>query len=491
MTQAIIGREDEKKQLEKLFNSQEAEFTAVYGRRRVGKTFLIKNFFVQKECIFFQVSGILRAKLSVQLDEFKKSVENTFYSQFKATKLNTPSTWLEALEMLNEAIINLSQGKKVVLFMDEFPWMALKKSQLLQALDYYWNRYWSNMPQVKLIICGSAASWIIENILNNKGGLHNRVTQKMLIKPFDLLETQTYLKSRGVEYHHAQILQVYMCLGGIPFYLKNIEKGLSAIQNINHICFQENGALVNEFNNLFASLFQHHEMHEMIIKFIAEKREGVSREFIEDKMSSKGGRLSLRLKELVAAGFIMPYTPWGKKRGVYYKIIDEYTLFYLYWIQPMAKNNIMREWNTHYWEEISQTPAWYAWSGYAFEAICFKHVPQIKKALKIPEGAMVYTWRYIAKKEELIDGAQIDLVFDRYDGVINLCEIKYSKNLFTIDKADAMELKNKANIYQKITKTNKQIFMSMITSLGLEESKYAKELVHSSATADDFFNPKK
>lgn len=483
----IIGRIDEKKQLEKIFNASEAEFVAVYGRRRVGKTFLIKEFFAEKECLFFQASGILKAAAAVQLKEFKKAVEKTFYSQFKATKLRTPVTWMEALEMLNEAIENLSYGQKVVLFLDEFPWMAQKKSQLLQALDYYWNHYWSNLPQVKLIICGSAASWIIDNILKNKGGLHNRVTLKLQIKPFDLMESQAYLKSRGISYNYAQMLQLYLCIGGIPYYLKGVEKGLSAMQNISQMCFQKTGALLDEFDNLFASLFNHHEEHEKIIQRIAKKREGVSRETIEEELSSKGGRLSCRLKELEEAGFIARYIPWGKKRGVYYKVIDEYTLFYLYWIQPIAKENISSEWNPHYWDEVSQSPAWNAWSGYAFEAICFKHVHLIRKALKIPEGAKVFTWRYIAKKSDLIDGAQIDLVFDRNDGIVNLCEIKYSKNAFNIDKEYALNLQHKAMIYQKVTQTKKQIFMSVITSAGLEASQYVSELIHSTATADDFF----
>jgi len=488
--QTIIGREHELARLSKMLHSPEAEFAAVYGRRRVGKTFLIKNFFLQRDCIFFQVSGILKASSPTQLKEFKKATEQTFYSQFKATKLQTPSNWMDGLEMLHEAIVRLSDGKKVVLFFDEFPWMAMRKSNLLQALDYYWNRYWSAMPQVKLIICGSAASWIIKNILNNKGGLHNRVTLKLLLKPFTLTETQSYLKSRGIDYQPAQIVQLYMCIGGIPYYLKFVEKGLSAMQNINQMCFQETGTLLDEFNNLFASLFSHHEIHESIIRLIAEKREGVSREIIEEKMQLKGGRLSLRLKELEEAGFIAPYLPWKKKRGMYYKLIDEYTLFYLSWIEPLVKENKINTWNEHYWEEASQSPAWRAWSGYAYEAVCFKHLPLIRKALNIPQSAIVYTWRYIPKKSEvgLWEGAQIDLVFDRNDGIINLCEIKYSQEPFKLDKKVYAELQRKTAVYQKITQTSKQIFLSLIASGGVQASIY-QEFIQSIAVLEDFFIP--
>lgn len=490
VTIGIIGRDYERSRLNKIFNSTEAEFAAIYGRRRVGKTFLVKNFFSEQDCIFFQVSGILKASSRVQLKEFKKAIELTFYKDFKSTKLQTPLSWMDALEMLHEAIERLSYGKKVVLFLDEFPWMAMKKTHLLQALDYYWNRYWSAMPQVKLIICGSAASWIIKNILNNKGGLHNRVTLKLLLKPFTLIETQAYLKSRGIDYQPAQIVQLYMCIGGIPYYLKFTEKGLSAMQNISQMCFQEMGTLLDEFNNLFSSLFSHHEIHEAIIRLIASKREGISRESIEEKMQLKGGRLSLRLRELEEAGFIASYLPWEKKRGKYYKLIDEYTLFYLSWIEPMVKENgtHTNTWNESYWQEASQSPAWRAWSGYAFEAVCFKHIPWIRKALKIPESAHAYTWRYFPKKNEthLWQGVQIDLVFDRNDGIVNICEIKYSQNQFKLDKETWEDLKRKMTVYQHVTQTSKQTFLSLITSDGVQPSSY-KNLIQSIAVLEDFF----
>ncbi len=484
----IIGREYEQARLKMLFESSEAEFVAVYGRRRIGKTFLVRNFFSQQDCWFFQVSGILKASAAVQLNEFKKAVEETFYKQFKATKLHVPTTWMEALEMLHEAIQHFSHEKKVVLFFDEFPWMSMKKLPLLQALDYYWNRYWSAMPHIKLIICGSAASWIIKNILNNKGGLHNRITCRLLLKPFTLMETRAYLKSRGIDYQHSQIVQLYMCIGGIPYYLKFVEKGLSAMQNISQMCFQKMGTLFDEFDNLFASLFSHHESHEAIVHLLAAQREGVARELIEQKVHLKGGRLSLRLKELEEAGFIASYLPWGKKRGIYYKLIDEYTLFYLTWIQPMVKSNKQYAWNDHFWETMSQSSAWQAWSGYAYEAICFKHIAWIRKALKIPENSSVYAWRYLPRKDEMDiwRGVQIDLIFDRMDGIVNVCEIKYSQQAFKLNKDIISDLNYKVLIYKKVTKTTKQTFLSLITTHGIQSSVYQKE-IHSMMQLEDFF----
>lgn len=485
--QKIIGREHEKKRLNQFLNSKEAEFAAVYGRRRVGKTYLIRNFFSDKPCIFFQVSGIIGAKAKTQLHAFKKSIEETFYSHLTRTSLENPKNWMDALAMLNDAINTFAPKKKVVFFFDEFPWMAIRKKQLLQAVDYYWNRYWSAMPNIRLVICGSAASWIINNILNNKGGLHNRVTLKLPIEPFTLQETETYLKSRSVRYNHMQILQLYMCLGGIPHYLKSVEAGLSAMQNVNQLCFQKTGLLHDEFNNLFSSLFDHSKLHETIIKLLASKREGVNREEIEKTLNYKGGALSTTLKELEHAGFIMSFRPWGRQRGAFYKIIDEYALFYLSWVAAEQKSIIQKETHSSYWEPIAQSPAFKAWAGYAFEAICFKHLNRIRVALQIPAGSAAATWRYHAKKTGET-GAQIDLLFDRPDGIITLCEIKYANDIFKIDKDCAKNLLSKAEVYQKVTKTKKQIFISMITTFGLTDSVYREEHIVSEATLEDLFS---
>jgi hypothetical protein len=277
-----------------------------------------------------------------------------------------------------------------------------------------------------------------------------------------------------------------MCIGGIPFYLKFVEKGLSAIQNVNQLCFQKKGTLLDEFKNLFSSLFDHAEVHEEIIKAIASKREGVSRIEIEAITESKGGRLSMRLKELEEAGFIVAFIPWQKERGIYYKVIDEYTLFYLNWIAPGSKSRISKEITLKYWDSISQTPGWKAWAGHAFEAVCYKHLTQIRQALHIPDGATATTWRHIPKKREE-GGAQVDLLFDRPDDVINLCEIKYCKEPYALDKAYSQELLRKVDIYRKVTKTEKQIFISMITACRLKKTMYSEELITSEACLGDLF----
>ena len=477
----IIGRQYEQKQLNRIFQSVEPEFVAVYGRRRVGKTYLIRNFFDQKACIFFRSSGIHKGSLKKQLEKFKQEIENTFY---KGTQLSAFANWHDAFSALKDAINLFADKQKIVVFLDEIPWMSTPKSGLLEALDYYWNRYWSENNKIKLIICGSAASWIIDHVLHDTGGLHNRVTLRLPIEPFTLAEVKEYLTYKKVNYNNEQILTLYMCLGGIPFYLNFIEKGLSAIQNINNACFSKKGTLYDEFELLFASLFKKHEIHEEIIRFIAHKREGVRRSEIESHFH-KGGRLTGRLKELEEAGFILAFTPWKKERGIYYKIVDEYTLFYLTWIAPRALNRISKNIDDRYWEILSTKPAWKAWSGYAFESICFKHISQIKKTLDIPDGTEIASWRYAPGKNEEISGAQIDLIFDRPDGIVNLCEIKYCSSPFVIDKKYAVHLLSREKIYRQVTKTRKQIFHSVIVSAGLKKTMYSEELIASTVTLAD------
>src|SRR3990167_1563658 len=485
MANKIVGRQCEMASLKRVCTSKKAEFLAVYGRRRVGKTFLIRYFFKHQDCLFFQLTGIYKASLQTQLAEFIKELEALYAALGMMLHLEQPKSWLKAFEMLTEAIKHTK--KKVIFFFDEFPWMAGKKSKLLSAVDYYWNRHWVDNPKIKLIICGSAASWIIENILNNKGGLHNRVTLRLPIEPFTLQETQAYLKSAGVLLDRSQILALYMCIGGIPFYLSTVRSGFSATQNINEMCFKKQGALVNEFNNLFSSLFQHAVMHETIVKLLASHRHGMSRKEIETITAYQGGGLTRILKELVYAGFIEEFIPWKQERNIHYKLIDEYTLFYLNWIAPPSKQKRLSELDTKFWEESAQSAAWRAWAGYAFEAICFKHLTNIKKALKIPDGSVASTWRYVAKGNSAIPGAQIDLLFERQDGIVNVCEIKYSNGQFRIDKEYAKILQNKLDVYKKVTKTHKQVELSMITTHGLQSSVHLEGLVWSSATAEDLF----
>ncbi len=484
----IISRTREKQELQEALESDNAEFIVVYGRRRVGKTFLITNFFESKDCIFFNIVGIKDGLLEEQLAEFAKAIGETFYG---GATIATPKTWMQAFEELNNAIKNVSKDKAIILFFDEFPWMATPRSRLLQALEYYWNKYWSIEPRIKLILCGSSASWIIKNILYHKGGLHNRITRHLILKPFTLSETQHFLKSKGIQLNERQILQLYMATGGVPHYLNSIKKGVSAAQSINDICFKDTGILFDEFDKLFSSLFNDSESYTELIRIIASSRYGASRSDIKTKtkLSSYGGSLSARLKDLESAGFIKSFLPLEHTRqGIYYRLIDEYCYFYLKWIEPEKRTLITLEENSEYWQSRTLSPSFKSWAGYAFEGICYKHLAQIRKKLKISSIAIANSWRYVSKKYSQEQGAQIDLLFDRNDDSITICEIKYTDKPFVIDKEYAANLLNKVKIFKAKTRIKKQVFIAIVSANGIKPTMYSEELITGVVTLEDLFN---
>ena len=488
----LVGRDRECKRLQIILDSPIAELVAVYGRRRIGKTFLIRTFFERSQCVFFQASGIHNAKLATQLKEFSKSMQFTFYASNKGPLATVPRNWMDAFGMLTDAIeLELKKHrKKIVIFLDEFPWMATHKSGLLEAFDYHWNRFWVNYPRLKVIICGSAASWIIDKILNNKGGLHNRVTQRINLSPFSLYETKLFLHAKGIKWNNAQILSLYMAIGGIPYYLKFIEKGLSATQNIDQLCFQQGGILRDEFRNLFASLFDNADMHVYIIQILASSHQGVARAEIEHKINIRGGRLSVKLSELVESGFISESLSSGRERGISYRLTDEYSLFYLKWIQPIIKMKV----DVGYWDSKSISAEGKVWAGYAFESVCYKHLSNIRHVLHIPNGSIVTSFQYrgkrikaLAELEASATGAQIDLLFDRPDNVVSICEIKYCTEPYVIDKIYAKNLLQKVEIYLKSIKSNKNPLIAMITACELKPNLYSEDLVSGEVKLDDLF----
>jgi len=475
----IVGRKREQEKLEKAFKSKEAEFITIYGRRRIGKTYLVKSFFGAKDCIFFHATGMHKGSLQDQLEKFTTALAATF---FKHGSIGEHKTWHSLFMLLHNQIEK--SDKKVVIFLDELPWMATRKSKLLQKIDYFLNHYWSTLPHVILVVCGSSASWLIKKIIYNKGGLHNRATQQIRLLPFNLTETQEYLQSRGIKLTHQHTLSIYMAFGGVPYYLKYVETGLTAQQNIERIIFEKNAPLKDEFDLLFDSLFDGSVAYKELIHLIAQKKSGLGRAEIlaTGKHISRGGGLSKLLEDLVAAGFIEEFVPWNRIRGEYYKVIDEYCLFYAHWKELIQLKR--REQN--FWLYESQRPSYYAWAGYAFEAVCLKHVSAIIKTLGIKSARATGSWRYIAKKKGE-EGAQIDLVIDRFDNAITLCEIKYTEVPFALDKQYAARLRRAMQIFQQTTKINKQMFLAFVSANGLKKTIYSEDMVTGVVTLDDLF----
>ncbi len=483
----IIGRVVEQQLLKKVLQSKEAEFLAIYGRRRVGKTFLIREYCRDKG-FYFEVTGEKDGKLRDQLENFLIAIQRAFEPKIPIAE---PKSWKQAFSTLTTLLESISENQKIILFFDELPWMASRRSGLIQALDHFWNTIWSQMPNIKLIVCGSSASWMIDHLIRAKGGLYNRLTQSIHLQAFHLSEVKAFLESRRVKLNYAQIMELYMVFGGIPFYLRHIEKGKTATQNINDLCFQKDAPFFTEFDQLFSSLFDHADMHTKIIRAIAQKRNGISREeLLRSAGISSGGTVKKRLNELEASGFIEIVSFYGKaKKDFHIKIIDEYTLFYLYWIDPIKHKRIIGK-NVRYWTSKAKEASFPVWRGYAFEAVCIKHISQIIHKLKLEDLAgEISSWRYMAKRgDKKQDGAQIDLLIDRNDNAITLCEIKYHNSEFTIDKNYAKNLAKKMDIFETVTKTKKQLFLCFISAYGIKPNIWSEDLVSGEVVLEDLFD---
>jgi len=468
----IVGRIAEKAAFKAYLKSKKPEFVVVYGRRRVGKTFLIRETF--SNSFDFYVTGLANAVQSMQLRNFNVSLQKHSPVSYPQAK-----TWFDSFEQLKHLLeSSTNKGKKVV-FMDELPWMDTHRSDFITALEHFWNSWASSRPDILLVVCGSATSWMINKLIKNHGGLHNRVTRRMYIEPFTLGECEAYYKENGIVMNRYQMVESYMVLGGIPYYLSLMDKALSLTQNVDMLCFTQNGALTDEFSNLYASLFKRSENHIKIVEALGKKKKGLTRdEIVKLAKFSNGGGLTKALEELEQCGFIRKYNSFGKKlRSNLYQLVDFYTLFYLNFMQ--RNSNI----DEHYWSNTIDTGKHRAWSGYAFEQVCMMHLKQIKQKLGI-SGVLtsVSSWQ----SSDSISGAQIDLLIERNDQVINLCEMKFSNADFRIDKKYEEDLRNKREVFLRNTKTRKAIHLTMITTYGIKQNEYSG-MVQSEVNMDDLF----
>ena len=374
-----------------------AEFVALYGRRRVGKTFLVRSLF-SKQKNYFEMTGIRDGKLNDQLQNFTDAMSQKF---FNGGTLQPPTSWKTAFHLLTTELQKIPKSEKIILFFDELPWLASKKSGFMTQLDHIWNTKWSLMPNLLLIVCGSAAAWMVEHLINDKGGLHNRLTKTILLEPFTLGETEKFLKSRAIKLNRKQIFELYMAIGGVPHYLNAVEKSKTAAENIGQMCFEKNGLLFDEFPKLFRSLFDAAEINIRIIKMIARSRHGISRTDLLDALNIKtGGSFNKRLEELEAAGFIQSFVPYGKRnKDHFYRVIDEYSLFYLKWIEPVIHQGHKID-SITYWVNKSNTPSYHSWAGYTFESLCIKHVKFIKRATGLDHiSCEIGSWRFVPPKK--------------------------------------------------------------------------------------------
>ena len=473
----IIGRKEEQVEMMSFLKDDKPHLLAVIGRRRVGKTFLIRE--VYKKNKVFEMTGLKDADLNKQLINF--SLQMDLYLS-KGEPYDKPEDWLRAFNLLSKALSELKTKEKPVVFFDEVPWIAGKKSGFTEALGHWWNN-WASQKNIVVVICGSAASWMIKHIVNAKGGLHNRITKLITLMPFTLSETKTFFEAKNIEISNYQIIQIYLAIGGIPHYLEQIEKGKSAAQNIQKLCFTKDGVLRNEFENLYSALFDNATNHVKIIKALSSKSKGLERQkILKITKMSEGGYFSEILKELEISGFITSFEPLEKKKkDTLYRLTDEYSLFYLNFIEGQNKVN------SEDWARISQGQEYKIWCGYAFENLCIKHVDKIKEALGI-SGVQTNFNSFLHKKSKAYEkGFQIDLLIDRKDDVINICEMKFYGEKFNISADYSINLRTKKEGLKAVTGTKKMIHITFITTYGVVENKNKTDLVDNDFKLDIFF----
>lgn len=465
----IIGRKLELEELKIVSQSDCPEFVVVYGRRRVGKTYLINQFFNNE--FSFKVTGIATKKSrQIQLANFGESLR-----KYGSPLCPDPKNWTEAFRSLKILLENVSHRGKLVVFFDELPYMNTKRSDFMLAFEHFWNDWGSTQKSLLLIVCGSATSWIVKNIVKNKGGLHNRLTRKIYLKPFNLRETKEYLASRGLKFSDRDIVETYMIMGGIPYYLSLLEKGKSLAQNIDELFFVRKGRLDGEFDNLYAALFEESENYIKVVQAISRKNRGLSRQEIIDATGlTNGGGLTRILEDLDQCDMIRKYNSYGKKQNnALYQLTDFYTLFYYKFIQKHSPSE------KGYWAFQLNTPSVNAWKGYAFEQLCMYHYGQIEKALGI-SGILteVSSWQS--------SDAQIDLIIERADRIVNVCEIKYWAGPFAITKKYNLELENKIQSFIRHTRTTKGVHLVFISTCGVVQNEYSG-IVQREVTVEDLF----
>ncbi len=471
MNNNIVGRRYEQDVLRTCVESPRAEFMAVYGRRRIGKTFLVKQFF--NDSFDFYTTGVYQISKSEQLKNWQMQLYK--YSGVKRPK---PKDWFEAFAMLEEFLETKKDQPKVTVFIDELPWMDTPKSNFIRALEMFWNSWASSRQGLKLVVCGSATTWMTNKLLGDKGGLHNRVTRSIRLAPFCLAETEEYLQSIGIEWERQEILDAYMILGGTPFYLSLLNPELSLAQNIDDLFYGQDPALASEYDFLFKSLFNEASLHKRVVELLASKLKGLTREELVSALkTNNNGKLTEVLDNLKKCDFVRSYQAYGKKgKGMLFQLSDMYTLYYLRFVKSYQGLD------KHAWSNMPDGKR-NSWAGYAFEQVCILHVDQIKHALGISGIACdVCSWTYKNERQ----GAQIDLIIDRNDKSIDLCEMKYSVGAYELKKDYVEWMRERRDLFREATGTNKTLRLTLVSSGGIKPGKYSSS-IQGKVTLEDLF----
>lgn len=456
--------------------SSRSEFVIVCGRRRIGKTFLIDRFFENN--YDFSYVGKHRTKTRLQLKYFATSL-----TKYSGKKQGEFADWYDAFDALEEYLESLPEDRKKVIFIDEMPWIDTQRSTFVSALENFWNGWANRRYDIVLVASGSATSWMANNLLENQGGLHNRITRRLYLAPFTLAETEEYFKSIDSPLTRFDILQTYMLTGGVPFYLSLLNPQMSVAQNIDMMCFNRNAPLINEYDELYSALFSHTESYLAIVDILYKHKDGLTRQEIVKAVKFNGKFLSTILSNLEQCDFIERFETFGKKGSTVYRLVDFYTLFYLKFIANHHNKD------TEWWSHNLDNSGIKSWMGRTFELICMRHHKQIKKALGISGiSTSVSSWKAVADAEKQLPGAQIDMLIERADRIVHLCEMKFSEQEFYISNEYETKLRTRMGIFKERTGTRHAVVHTFVTTFGVGAGKH-RSIVHSEVTMNDLFAP--
>ena len=463
----IVGRKREIEELRSLYESNKPEFVAIYGRRRVGKTFLIKEMFQYK--MTFYHSGLSpfdkdrKITMRDQLEAFYASLQ-----RYGMEESSCPKSWMEAFRLLGELLDRLDDGKRQLIFIDELPWMDTPRSKFLMAFEHFWNTWGAWRDRVMLIVCGSATSWMLDNLINSKGGLYDRLTWQIKLSPFTLGECKEFFKAKNVAMSPYDIVECYMILGGIPYYLNYLQRGKSLSQNIDLLFFNRNAKLGSEFQRLFGSLFVNPDDYMSVVRLLAKRHVGYTRDEIAEKLGmTSGGTFSKMLEALAASDFIVSYHPFGtSQKEIRYKLTDSFCQFYLRFVDGPIQTD------ESFWLHHQNTPQLNAWRGIAFEQVCFSHVSKIKKAMGV-EGVASSESAWIIRGDDEKKGAQIDMLIVRDDHVVNLCEMKYLSKTYEPNAEDEQTFRERIATLQEQLSFKHTVHMTLVTTIGLKQNAHS------------------
>lgn len=475
MPMNLIGRNREIEELDRCLKSDQSEFVVVYGRRRVGKTFLVEEFFNRQ--YDFSFVGGHNLPVKKQLRNFAKAIKH--YARLP--KLPEFADWSEAFDSLTGWIESQSSDHKKVIFFDEMPWIDTPKSDFVEEFENFWNGWAARRKDILFVATGSATSWMIDKLVENQGGLHCRITNSIYLNPFTLYESEQYLRARRCAWDRYQILQAYMILGGVPFYWNLLDTRLSLVQNIDRLFFRKNALLKIEFDELYNALFSHAEYYIQVVQLLANHKEGMTRSEIGKQVHFDGKMLTVVLKNLERCDFVLRYSQLGNKvKDAIYRLSDFYTLFYFKYVQ--ANNSLDEQW----WSKHFNSHSVESWQGQTFELVCMTHVDAIKQKLGIAGIATeVSAWRYVPKNDSE-KGAQIDMVISRADRAINLCEMKFALGKYQVSADYADYIRDRAELFRTKTKTKYAVVPTMVTTYGVAEGANSS-VAQQEITMEDLF----